>query len=308
MAQKDYYQILGVSRNASAAEIKKQYRRLARKYHPDVSKLSNTEARFKEVNEAYDVLKDKEKRANYNRFGSAEGDPFQGGFTPPPGGGRRHSNFGGFGQGSFSDIFDGMFSNARDGNFNNDPFSHKAQQQRSHKGANQTVIISVALQDAYHGASRTLNVRIPGESGSKKLKVKIPKGIKEGQKIRLSGQGGAGHHANGDLLLQVKFTQHQYFTIDGKNISIVLPITPWEAALGTTLSIPTLGGTVEMKLPAGTKGGKKLRLKGRGLPGIEAGDQYVILQIMTPEANTDELKDLYKKMEKISQFNPREGF
>ena len=309
MAQKDYYKILGVSRNTSGAEIKKQYRRLARKYHPDVSKLSNAEARFKEVNEAYDVLKDKEKRSNYDRFGSADGNPFQGGFTPPPGGaGRGHSGFGGFGQGSFSDIFDNMFTNSRGGQFNKEAFSQRSHQQRNPKGLDQTVIISVALEDAYHGASRTLSVHVPGESGNKKLKIKIPKGIKEGQKIRLSGQGGKGPQASGDLFLQVKFAQHKYFTVDDKDINLVLPITPWEAALGTTLSIPTLGGIVEMKLPPKTKGGKKLRLKGRGLPGKEAGAQYVILQIMTPEANTDELKKLYKQMETISQFNPREGF
>jgi len=308
MSQNDYYKTLGVKRNASDAEIKKQYRRLARKYHPDVSKLNNAEARFKEINEAYDVLKDKEKRSNYDRFGSAEGNPFQGGFTPPPGGGRGQSNSGGFGQGDFSDMFDGLFKNSRGGQYNSDPFSQRSQQQRTHKGQDQTVTISVALEDAYHGANRTLNVSVPGVHGGKKLKVKIPKGIKEGQKIRLAGQGAKGNLANGDLFLQVKFIKHKHFTIDGKDISLVLPIAPWEAALGTSLSIPTLGGIVEMKLPPNTEGGKKLRLKGRGLPGKEPGAQYVILQIMTPEANTDELKELYERMQEISQFEPRKDF
>lgn len=313
MANTDYYKRLGVKRDASDADIKKQYRRLARKYHPDVSKINNAEARFKEVNEAYDVLKDKEKRANYDRFGTANGSPFGGGggFTPPPNGG--NSNFGGFGQGNFSDIFDNMFKNSRGGQFNEGQFSQAGAQQSYQqngpaKGENQSVKISVSLEDAYHGANRTINIRIPGESANKKLKIKIPKGIKEGQKIRLSGQGSSGTHAKGDLLLEVGFAKHKHFTIDGKNISLVLPITPWEAALGTSLSIPTLGGIVEMKLPENTRGGKKLRLKGRGLPGKGAGDQYVILQIMTPEANTDELKDLYKEMQKISQFNPREDY
>jgi curved DNA-binding protein len=306
MSQKDYYKILGVNRSASDADIKKQYRRLARKYHPDVSKLSNSEEHFKEVNEAYDVLKDKEKRSNYDRFGSADGNPFNsGGFNPPPGG-AQSSNFGGFGQGSFDDIFDNMFSNSRSSNFNGqeDTFTHQRQAQ---KGQDQNVSISVDLEDSYQGNERSLHVHIPGTQGTKKLKVKIPKGIKEGQKIRLSGQGGSGP-TNGDLFLEVKFNKHQYFTIDGKNITLILPITPWEAALGTKLSIPTLGGTVEMKLAANTKGGKKLRLKGRGLPGKDAGDQYVILQIMAPEANTDELKALYEKMATISQFNPRKVF
>ncbi len=304
MSQKDYYTTLGVKRDASEAEIKKQYRKLARKYHPDVSKIDNSEEKFKEVNEAYDVLKDKEKRANFDRFGSADAHSFQGGgFTPPPGG----SGFGGFGQGSFNDIFDGMFRNSRDGQFGGGEDTFTRQQRRPQKGQDETVIISVDLDDSYHGAQRSLNVHIPGTSGIKKLKVKIPKGIKEGQKIRLSGQGGPGQ-IKGDLFLEVKFNRHKHFTIEGKNINLILPITPWEAALGTKLSIPTLGGTVEMKISANTKGGKKLRLKGRGLPGKEAGDQYVILQILTPEATTDDLKELYEKMQKLSQFNPREGF
>jgi len=307
MSQKDYYKTLGVKRSASDAEIKKQYRKLARKYHPDVSKLKNSEERFKEINEAYDVLKDKEKRSNYDRFGSADGNPFGGGFTPPPGG-SRGGNFGGFGQGSFNDIFDSMFSNSRGGQFHGqeDTFTRQGRA-RPQKGQDQTVSIFVDLEDSYHGAERSLHVHIPGTSGTKKLKVKIPKGIKEGQKIRLSGQGGSGP-TNGDLFLEVKFNRHKHFTIDGKDINLVLPITPWEAALGTKISIPTLGGTVEMKLTENTRGGKKLRLKGRGLPGKDKGDQYVILQIMTPEANTDELKALYEKMSELTQFNPRANF
>ena len=306
MPQKDYYNTLGVKRSDSDADIKKQYRRLARKYHPDVSKLDNAEARFKEINEAYDVLKDKEKRSNYDRFGSADGNPFNGdhgGFTAPPGG-ARGSNFGGFGQGSFNDIFGNMFTNSHGGQ--EDTFTRQ-RRSRPQKGQDQTVSISVDLEDSYFGADRSLHVHIPGTNGTKKLKVKIPKGIKEGQKIRLGGQGGSGP-TNGDLFLEVKFNRHKHFTIDGKNINLILPITPWEAALGTKLSIPTLGGTVEMKLAENTKGGKKLRLKGRGLPGKDKGDQYVVLQIMTPEATTDELKDLYKKMSELSQFNPRNNF
>lgn len=307
MSQKDYYKTLGVKRSASDAEIKKQYRKLARKYHPDVSKLKNSEERFKEINEAYDVLKDKEKRSNYDRFGSADGNPFGGGFTPPPGG-SRSGNFGGFGQGSFNDIFDSMFNNSRGGQFHGQEDTFTRQRRaRPQKGQDQTVSIFVDLEDSYHGAERSLHVHIPGTSGTKKLKVKIPKGIKEGQKIRLSGQGGTGP-TNGDLFLEVKFNRHKHFTIDGKDINLVLPITPWEAALGTKISIPTLGGTVEMKLAENTRGGKKLRLKGRGLPGKDKGDQYVILQIVTPEANTDELKALYEKMSELSQFNPRAHF
>ncbi len=316
MAQKNYYKILGVKQNCSDAELKKQYRRLARKYHPDVSKEANAETRFKEISEAYDVLKDKKKRANYDRFGSPDGNPFGGGFTPPPGGAGSSGwkgNFGGFNQGSFSDIFDNMFKGTRGGQFNDNPFSqhkqqHQSQNQSQSRGQDNRVVIHVDLEDAFHGANRTINLRIPGESGTKKLKIKIPKGIKEGQKIRLGGQGGKGQHRDGDLLLEVKFNKHRHFTVDGKNINLILPITPWEAALGARVSIPTLGGKVDMKLPANTQSGKKLRLKGRGLPGKQAGDQYVQLQIMTPEAKTDELKKLYQKMAKISHFNPRKEF
>jgi curved DNA-binding protein len=311
MTQKDYYKVLGVNRNAGDDEIKKQFRRLARKYHPDVSKASDAEARFKEINEAYEVLKDKDKRTNYDRFGTADGNPFQGGFTPPPGGSSwNKTNFGGFNQGTFSDIFDSMFKNSRGGKFKEDVFTNSANTstQTTAKGKDQTVSIHVDIEDAYHGAHRTVSLRMPGESGTRKLKVKIPKGIKEGQKIRLSGQGGKGQLANGDLFLKINFNKHKHFSVDEKDVILQFPITPWEAALGTVLKIPTLGGTVEMKLPANTKGGKKLRLKGRGLPGKDPGDQYVILQIMTPEANTEELKQLYKKMEQISNFNPRDGF
>ncbi len=305
MSDKDFYKVLGVKRSDSDADIKKQYRKLARKYHPDVSKLKNAEARFKEVNEAYDVLKDKKKRDNYDRFGSADGNPFSGG------GGSQGAGFGGFGQGSFNDIFDNMFSNGQGGNFSGqDDVFHRqqgSQRRQSAPSQDQTIDISVDLEDSYNGTERSLHVHIPGTRETKKLKVKIPKGIKAEQKIRLSGQSSSGN-GHGDLFLKVKFNQHKHFTIEDKDIHLVLPITPWEAALGAKVSIPTLGGTVEMTLKANTLGGKKLRLKGRGLPGKNAGDQYVILQIMTPEAKTDELKELYKKMSEIADFNPRKHF
>ncbi len=309
MSQKNYYKILGLDKNASEQDIKKQYRRLAKKYHPDVSKLNDTEERFKEINEAYDVLKDKTKKANYDRFGSSDGNPFHGGFTPPPGGATQ----GGFGQGSFNqggfgDFFEQIFTGSRGGTRFNTAGSQSGGFSQHHKGKDQSVNIYVDLEDAYHGANRTLNVRIPGEQGTKKLKVKIPKGIKEHQKIRLAGQGGTGQQLNGDLMLEVNFNKHRYFSVEGKDISITLPIAPWEAALGTSLAIPTLGGQVEMKLPANTRGGKKLRLKGRGLPGKDPGDQYVKLEIVTPDAATDELKSLYEQLKQESQFNPRENF
>ncbi|MFK5894509.1 MAG: DnaJ C-terminal domain-containing protein [Pseudomonadota bacterium] len=309
----DYYKILGVNHNSSDDEIKKQYRRLARKYHPDVSKLKNAEKRFKEINEAYDVLKNKQKRSNYDRFGSADGNPFQGGgFTPPPRGGsnyqgsRQAGDFGGFGQGSFSDIFDKMF--------NPDDQSHPGQgdfsgaggftsQSRNKAQTEQTIEVSVSLEDVYQGTDKTFRLTLPGQKIAKRLKVKIPKGIKEGQKIRLSKQG----HHGADLYLKIKFKKHHLFILENNDIHLNIPITVWEAALGTTLSIPTLGGTVEMKIPAASQSGKKLRLKGRGL-GKTPGDQYVTLLIKLESEPNQEMEKLYQKMKKISQFNPRENF
>jgi len=308
----DYYKILGVNRNSSDDEIKKQYRRLARKYHPDVSKLKNAEKRFKEVNEAYDILKNKEKRSNYDRFGSADGNPFQGGgFRPPPHGNNRYQstgqsdNFGGFGQGSFSDIFDKMFNPGDASGQRQDGFSSGAgfSQNQSQKKSEQTVEVSVSLEDVYQGIEKTFRLTLPGQKEAKRLKVKIPKGIKEGQKIRLSKQG----HQGADLFLKIKLKKHHLFTIDGNDIHLNLPITVWEAAMGATLSIPTLGGTVEMKMPAGSQSGKKLRLKGRGL-GKNPGDQYVTLLIKLDPKPSKEMDDIYQKMKKLSQFNPRANF
>ena len=309
MSHKDYYKILGLSKNASDDDIKKQYRRLARKYHPDVSKLKNAEERFKEVNEAYDVLKDKTKRSNYDRFGNPEGNPFQGGFRPPPGGGAQGGfSHEGFTQSGFGDFFEQIFTGSRSAHFNTGNSSYGGFTSQQRKGEDQTVQIYVNLEDAYHGANRTLNVHVPGMHGGKKLKVKIPKGIKEHQKIRLAGQGGIGNRVNGDLMLEVNFNPHPYFTVEEKNIVLKYPIAPWEAALGATVSIPTLGGNVDMKLPPNSQGGKKLRLKGRGLPGKEAGDQYVILEIVTPPADSDTLKSIYQQLEQASHFNPRKNF
>jgi len=304
----DYYKILGVERNASDDEIKKQYRRLARKYHPDVSKLRNAEKRFKEINEAYDVLKNKEKRANYDQYGSAEGNPWgAGGFTPPPHGrSARGEDFGGFGQGSFSDIFSKMFnqgggqSNRQRSPFDQ-PFSGNP---KSNKTEAQTVEVSVDLEDIYNGGNKTFVLTMPGQNDPKRLKVKIPKGIKEGQKIRLSKQGNQGS----DLFLKINYKKHPLYQVEGSDIHLELPITPWEAALGAQVSIPTLGGTVEMKIPAGSQAGKKLRLKGRGLGSKETGDQYVTIVIKIPPDTDKKLLALYEKMQKVSNYNPRPHF
>ncbi len=294
MSNKDYYKILGVSRTATEKEIKKAYRRLAKKYHPDVSKENNAEARFKEANEAYDVLGDKEKRAEYDSFGSAwnqqrqssqgwrrqqqSGNPFGGGF----------GGFGGFGGGGGnSSIFEDLFGGQSGGGFS------------SKKPQNQNASISVNLEDVFHGASKS--IRLPNGGN---IQVKIPAGIEDGKKIRLSGKGSNG----GDLLLKIQINPHKQFKLKGKDITVEVPVSPWEAALGTTLTAPTLGGSVKLKIPAGTQSGKKMRLKGRGLAGKPAGNQYIVIRIHTPPANSDKEIQAYKEMEKtFSSWNPREG-
>ncbi len=307
----DYYKVLGVSRDASDAEIKKQYRLLARKYHPDVSKLKNAEKRFKEINEAYEVLKNKEKRRNYDRYGNPEGNPFQGGgFTPPPNGGRAswsQSDFGGFGQGSFSDIFERMFKQSGQSGFGGG-FSqqqhHHGRSSRANAEDNQQIVeISISLEDAYNGAEKSFRINLPGHKEAKRLKVKIPKGIKEGQKIRLTKQGGNGQ----DLFLKVKYKPHPLFKVKGNDIYLELPITPWEAALGTRVSVPTLAGKVDLKIPQGSQSGKKLRLKNKGL-GKPAGDQYVELQIRIDPNIDKKMESLYQQMQQHSGYNPRSHF
>ena len=305
MEYKDYYKILGVERDAKEAEIKTAYRRLARKYHPDVSKEPDAEEKFKEVSEAYDVLKDKEKRQAYDQLG-ANWKAGQN-FTPPPGwedifsgGGFSHA---GPSPSGFSDFFESLFGGgfARGGFHHGDAggFGHAGFQS---KGADQHASISIRLEDAYKGTTKTIRL----QSG-RNLDVKIPTGITSGKRIRLAGQGakGTGGGPNGDLYLEVQIMSHTTFKLDNRNVLLDLPITPWEAALGAKIKVPTLGGQVETKIPAGSQSGKKLRLKKRGLPGKPSGDQIVTLQIMIPDAPSDKDKSFYKDMANRFEFNPR---
>lgn len=297
MQYKDYYKILGVARDASQADIKKAYRKLAHKYHPDVSKEPDAEARFKEINEAYEVLGDPEKRKAYDRLGAdwKAGQEFR----PPPdweqvfGG----AGFGG-GMGGFSEFFETLFGGgfARAGRGTSGFGGFRA------RGRDQHASIQVDLDDLYHGAVKTVRL-----GGGRSLQVRIPAGITEGQKIRLSGQGapGVGGGPNGDLYLKVKLRPHAWYRLEGRDVYLDLPLAPWEAALGATVQVPTLGGKVEMKIPAGAKSGAKLRLKGRGLPGNPPGDQYVVLQIVTPPADTAEAREFYERMRKALPFDPR---
>lgn len=289
MEFKDYYGILGVEPSAGDAEIKTAYRRLARKYHPDVSKEAGAEEKFKSVNEAYEALRDPAKRKAYDQLragGYRPGDqvrPPPGGFHRGPGG-QPDVDFdeifaGGGAGGGFSDFFESLFGRGRAGA---DP--------RGPQPAGDTrAKLAVPLESVYSGGSIRIGVN------GKTLDIRVPKGIKPGQSIRLAKQGGNG----GDLLLEVEYAAHPQFEVDGRNVIHVLPVAPWEAALGATISVPTLGGAVELKIPADSESGRKLRLRGRGLPnagGAAAGDQIVELEILAPRAHDDAQRDAYARM------------
>lgn len=310
MEYKDYYKTLGVKRDVSQDDIKRAYRRLARKYHPDVSKEKDAESRFQEVNEAYQVLQDPEKRKAYDQFGEnwKAGQDFQ----PPPGARQQRARAGG-GAGNnedFSDFFSSIFG-AGGGPGRGSAGGYARAQM---KGEDINASIQIPIEDAYHGASRSLTLGVPEldahgslATGKRTLNVKIPKGIGANQRIRLEGQGGPGFGGApaGDLFLKVEFQPHKFYSAQGKDLYIDLPIAPWEAALGATVNVPTLGGKVDVKIPAGAHSGQKLRLKGRGLPGKPAGDQYAVLQLVAPKADSEEIKSLYEQLRSKAQFNPR---
>lgn len=315
MEYKDYYQILGLERNASQDEIKRAYRKLARKYHPDVNKESGAEDRFKEVGEAYEVLKDPEKRAAYDQLGSRAkaGEEFR----PPPdwdagfefsGGG-----FTGAGGAGFSDFFENLFGGGGfGGGFQSGP--RGAGRGFDSRGEDHHAKVLIDLEDAFTGASRriTLQQSEVDETGRvrtkpRSLNVKIPKGIKPGQSIRLSGQGGpgVGRGPAGDLYLKVEFNPHPLYRVEDRDLYLDLPLAPWEAALGTSVKIPTPEGKVDLKVPPNSTSGRKLRLKGRGLPGKTPGDLYAQISIALPPATTDKDKALYRQMAENFSFNPR---
>ncbi len=305
MQYKDYYKILGVPRDATKEQIKRAYRKLARKYHPDVSKEPDAEARFKEVNEAHEVLHDPEKRAAYDRLGSA----WQSGqeFRPPPGAETRFYNYESgpdLGAGGFSDFFEALFGHGLGG---------AADSMRA-RAMDQTARVEVALEDSFHGATRTLHLDMPKMDAQgrlhnhrRSLRVHIPQGVIEGQQIRLAGQGlTGGKGPAGDLYLEIHFAPHPLYRAEGRDVHMILPVTPWEAALGATVSVPTLGGAVSLKIPGGSQAGRKLRLKGRGLPGSPPGDQYLVLQIALPPADSEPARKAYRDLERAAPFNPRE--
>lgn len=314
MKFKDYYDVLGVARDASDEDIKRAYRKLARKFHPDVSKEADAETRFKEVGEAYETLKDPEKRAAYDQLGAG----YQHGeeFRPPPG----WDGAGGFGGGAgaadfesaeaFSDFFESLFGARRRpaGGFGGGRATRR-------DGEDISARITVTLEEAFRGAERRLSLDVSelGDDGlprlrRKTLNVRIPKGVTAGQRIRLEGQGspGFGEGARpGDLYLEVEFAAHPRFEAHRRDIHAELPVAPWEAVLGATVPAPTLGGTVDLKVPAGARSGQRLRLKGRGLPGKPPGDQYVTLRVVTPPDPDDRVRELYRELRAAEAFDPR---
>jgi curved DNA-binding protein len=322
MEYRDYYETLNVPRTASADDIKKSYRRLARKFHPDVSKEKDAEAKFKQVQEAYEVLKDPEKRAAYDQLGSnwKAGQEFRpppdfgGGFEyrgPPPGGAGGYD--------SFSDFFSSLFGGAAGGG---SPFGDAAygmggggrRRARPSRGRDHHARIDIELEEAFRGGTRMFELQRPqiDEDGMLRnrkhtVKVAIPPGITQGQQLRLAGQGeeSPGGGGSGDLFLEVHIRPHKQFEVDGRNVTVTLPLAPWEAALGATVAVPTLGGEVEMRIPAGAQSGQKLRLRGRGLPGKPPGDQFVQLKVVLPPADLPKARALYEQMQREIPFDAR---
>lgn len=313
MEFKDYYKVMGVARDATEAQIKQAYRKLARKYHPDVSKEKDAEAHFKEVGEAYEVLKTPEKRAAYDQLGQGPrpGEDFR----PPPdwnagfefSGAGEHA-----GNADYSDFFESLFGAAGRGaagrsrrGFNAGPGPGEAHHAK----------VMLDLEASLEGGTRALTLRVPqldaqGRVVSKDrvLNVQVPKGILPGQVIRLAGQGSTtGGDTPGDLFIEVEFAPHALYRVEGRDLYLDLPVAPWEAVLGASVKTPTPGGTVDLKIPAGSHAGTKLRLKGRGIPSATPGDFYVVLQVALPPAPDEKAKAAYRAMAETLSFNPRAG-
>lgn len=314
MEFKDYYRIMGVARDASQAEIRRVYRQLARKYHPDVSKAPDAEVRFKELGEAYAVLKDLEKRAAYDQLGSdwKAGQDFR----PPPdwdagfefsGDGSNESN--GIDPDAFSDFLSALYGRSAGASPRRSAFNARGQDHHAK--------VAIDLEDAYSGTTRTITLqRAEADAAghvamrARKLNVTIPRGVHAGQHIRLAGQGapGSGQGKPGDLYLEVEFHPHAHYRVERRDVFLDLPVAPWEAALGASVQVPTPSGTIELKIPAGSVAGSKLRLKGRGIPGSTPGDFYADLNIALPPADSETAEAFYHYMtEQFKSFKPRAG-
>jgi curved DNA-binding protein len=287
MQYKDYYQVLGVTRTADAEEIKRAYRKLARKYHPDVSDEKNAEDRFKEVAEAYEVLRDSDKRAAYDQLGREYRSGQQ--FRAPPDWAQRFRQTGGTRPASdlhgFSDFFSTLFGGAG--------FGAEPAQPEMDAGP-----LDITVEEMFTGTKRRVTLDEGGRA--RQVDVQIPAGVSEGQSLRISGVGG-----RQSLIFRVKLRAHPLYSVSGKDVHLDLPLTPWEAALGARVKVPTLGGSVDLTVPAGAQAGQKLRLRGRGMPGNPPGDQFAIIKIMTPPAQTVAEREAYERMKREFTFNPR---
>jgi curved DNA-binding protein len=287
MQYKDYYEVLGVARGADADAVKRAYRKLARKYHPDVSKEKNAESKFKEVQEAYEVLRDSEKRAAYDQLGRDYRPGQQ--FRPPPDWGQR---FGQSGSQRFSDLngFSDFFSSLFGGAAEAGP---PPDADAGH--------LDITVEEAFAGTKRRVTLNEAGRTRS--VDVQIPAGVSDGQSLRISGAGG-----RNSLLFRIRVRSHSLYQLQGKDVQIELPLAPWEAALGARVAVPTLGGTVELTVPAGAQSGQKLRLRGRGFPGTPNGDQIVSIKLVTPAAQSAQAKEAYERMKRDFNFDPRAGW
>ena len=299
--EKDYYKTLGVAKNAPAEDIKKAYRKLMRKHHPDVSKAKDAGEKAKEINEAYGVLGDAEKRAAYDALGSGPrpGRPFQ----PPPEWGATYDVNGG-GDDFFSDLFAHVGRRSHPGG------------KVKMRGEDIHASIAIDLADAYSGATRNVTLRVPQRDAAGKIvnrersfDVAIPRGVLQGQQVRVAGQGhpGVGGGPPGDLFLDIHFKHDPNYRVEERNVFEKLAVAPWEAALGAHIDVPTPSGHVQVTVPAGSQSGRKLRLKGRGIPGQPAGDLYLELEVVLPPASNPKARELYQAMARDFAFNPRAG-
>ncbi len=315
MEYKDYYATLGVARDATADEIRKAYRKLARKYHPDVSKEADAEVRMKEVNEANAVLSDPEKRAAYDQLGKSyrPGQDFQ----PPPdwdsgfefsGGGFSPHEAAGFSD-FFSELFGRMGGGGGGRGFHRGGGGFRAQGEDHHAK------VMLDLEDAYHGATRQIGLNVPtlDDDGrvrlaSRTLNVKIPKGVRQGQFIRLAGQGspGMGGGPAGDLMLEIAFKPHPRFRVDGRNVHVSLPVAPWEAALGAVVEVRIPGGSLKVRIPEGSQSGRQLRVRGKGIPANPPGDLLIDIRVVLPPADTPKARELYESMQRELKFDARD--
>lgn len=308
MEYKDYYKIMGLTKDASPEDIKRAYRKLARKYHPDVSKEAGAEEKFKELGEAYDVLKDPEKRSKYNQYGQYWKQQQQ---QEQYGGSRPEQRY------QYHQEFDEQEAAGFE-EFINSIFRQRQQQQQQSPfydgGQDIHAKLGITLEDSFLGAEKTIQLNVPSidQKGrvnyqQRTVKVKIPQGIGDKQQIRLKGQGGQSNGQAGDLYIEINIEPHKWFTLDNKDVYLQLPITPWEAALGSAIEVPTLGGKVKLKIPKNSQTGRQMRLKGRGLPGNPVGDQYITLEIVIPTHNNEKMDKLYQDLaNEAASFNPRE--